>query len=227
MTFIAEPEIDADHQGDKEDKKVTTEQPVDKVVFRSFSTAEDLERLMPESAQASTSKELDSLEVCCKATEVTPRSGKRLVNVFKLMKIIWFHRGPQREPDDDAKRGIILLLALAAAQPVIMREVLRDLDSLLRRAPEPTKTLTAVLWTQIQKHQAMVNSRTFDLLTAVLAEDGLFSAAVSLKTLGLDNLRLVRSFSFVGETADEFDAPKEKSPAAGGNAKTRDKKASG
>ncbi len=39
-----------------------------------------------------TRKELQSLKEACVLSGVSPRSGRRLVNVFKLMKIIWYRR---------------------------------------------------------------------------------------------------------------------------------------
>ncbi len=95
-----------------------------KVVFRSFSTAEDEDKLLPESLKAFKKEELELQEKCCKTADVRPRAAKRLVNVFKLLKIIWFHRGKLHEPDFDNKRSMILLLALSAKQPVIMRFLL-------------------------------------------------------------------------------------------------------
>jgi hypothetical protein len=207
MTFVAE-DLKVVDEGEEEGGEGGAEASEQKVVFRSFSTAEDEERLLPENAQAFTTEELGLLVACCNAAEVSPRSAKRLVNVFKLMKIIWFHRGPLREPDDDTKRGMILLLALSTKQPVIMREVLRDLDALIRRPKGTPGPLTGVLSTQIEEQRSGENRRAVDRLKEVLGAEGeLLSDAVTLESLGLDNLRLVRSFSFVGETADEFDAP--------------------
>ncbi len=207
MTLVVErvEEVDEDR---KDGQKETTEVVGQKVVFRSFSTAEEVEKLLPESAQAFSTDELELLEACCRAAEVSPRSGKRLVNVFKLLKIIWFHRGPLREPGADTKRAMILLLALSATQPVIMREVLRDLDALVRRPAGTPGALTGVLSKQIEWQRTDENHRAVDRLKQVLGPGNeLLSDAVTLESLGLDNLRLVRSFSFVGETADEFDAP--------------------
>jgi hypothetical protein len=207
MTFVAE-DLKVVDEGEEGGGEGGVEEAEQKVVFRSFSTAEDEERLLPENAQAFTTEELDLLVACCNAAEVSPRSAKRLVNVFKLMKIIWFHRGSLREPDDDTKRGMILLLALSTKQPVIMREVLRDLDALVRRPTGTPAALTGVLSKQIEEQRSDENRRAVDRLKEVLGAEGkLLSDAVTLESLGLDNLRLVRSFSFVGETADEFDAP--------------------
>jgi len=215
MTLVAEPiqQIDGDGQ---DGKKKAAEQAGQKIVFRSSSTAEDVEKLLPESAQAFNNDELNLLEACCKAAEVSPRSGKRLVNVFKLLKIIWFHRGPLHEPPDDTKRAMILLLALSATQPVIMREVLRDLDALMRRPAGTPGALSIVLSNQIEEQRSDENRRAVDRLKQVLGPGNeLLPDAVTLESLKLGNLRLVRSFSFVGETADEFDAPEpETSPEA-------------
>ena len=57
---------------------------------------------------------------------MSPRSAKRLVNVFKLLKIIWYHRGDHREPSPEVKQGMMFLLALSARQlPVTQIDIHR------------------------------------------------------------------------------------------------------
>jgi hypothetical protein len=54
---------------------------------------------------------------------LTPRAGKRLINVYKLLKILW-HREPDRRPRDaENERAIVALIALSCAYPSVMREV--------------------------------------------------------------------------------------------------------
>ena len=94
-----------------------------------------------------------------------------------------------------------------------MREVLRDLDALIRRPKGTSAALNVILSRQIEEQRSEENHRAVVRLKEVLdTEQNLLSPAVTLQSLGLDNLRLVRSFSFVGETADEFDAPEMESP---------------
>lgn len=107
-----------------------------------------------------------------------------------------------------AVEGCLAAIQLACQQPVIMREVLRDLDALIRRPNGLPAPLNETLSGQIEKQQSVENHRAVERLKEVLdTEQQLLSPQVTLQSLGLNNLRLVRSFSFVGETADEFDAP--------------------
>ncbi|MCP4334706.1 MAG: hypothetical protein GY785_18790 [Gammaproteobacteria bacterium] len=183
-------------------------------VFRSSQTPGEYDRLLPESVQVFSRDELDTLHRCCIAAEASPRSAKRLVNVFKLMKIIWFHRGPYREPDLETKKAMITLMALSARQPVVMREVLRDLDILLRRSDQCDQEISDLLGDRLKRSRNQENSRTIDNLTSILSPE-LVGTAVTLRSMGSENFRLVRSFSFVGETVDEIDASPETSPTSG------------
>jgi hypothetical protein len=67
------------------------------------------------------------LQVCLQQISLTPRSIKRLINVFKLLKIYWF-RTLQTDPPRTAKRTMIGLLALSAGYPEIMREAFVHLE---------------------------------------------------------------------------------------------------
>ena len=174
-------------------------------VFRSSQTPGEYERLLPESVQVFSRDELDTLHRCCSAAEVTPRSAKRLVNVFKLMKIIWFHRGPNREPDLETKKAMITLMTLSARQPVVMREILRDLDGLLRRNLQCGQEISKLLIDRLKRSRNSENEKTIDYLISIIKPE-LVGTAVTLNSLGAENFRLVRSFSFVGETIDEIDA---------------------
>lgn len=177
-------------------------------VFRSSKTVDDVaadEAPMPTSVQHFKLEELEVLNKCCKAAEVSPRTGKRLVNVFKLLKIIWHHRGVHREPTLQVKQGMLLLLALSARYPVVMREVLRDLDGLLREEPPSDDELTDILIARIQRMSTEDNEQVVDRLVVTLGSKTLMPAGLTLTEMRHENLRLVRSFSFVGETTDEFD----------------------
>jgi len=106
------------------------------------------------------------------------------------------------------KRGMLLLLALSARQPVVMREVLRDLDAFLRSArpaPELDMALTEVIARRLRIHGSEEHAAAIDHLAMILDSPEDFPPSVKLKMIELDNLRLVRSFSFVGETVEEFE----------------------
>jgi KAP family P-loop domain len=162
---------------------------------------------LPSRVQEFTPEELELLERSCKAAEIGPRAGKRLVNILKLIKIIWFHRGEHREPDDDVKQGMMLLLALAARQPLIMRDMLRHLDGLLRRREQLGAKLPTLIQNRLLISQHPGNQTAVAHLLSVLGDATLMPCDLELAQVGEDNMRLVRSFSFVGETVEDFDAP--------------------
>jgi len=77
-------------------------------------------------------EELELVEDVCVFSGVIPRSAKRLVNVFKLMKIIWHRR--EQTPDEDTphevsmKDACVLILALCASNS---RSVRREICKVL------------------------------------------------------------------------------------------------
>ncbi|KAK1742132.1 NTPase KAP family P-loop domain-containing protein [Skeletonema marinoi] len=77
-------------------------------------------------------EELELVEDVCVFSGVIPRSAKRLVNVFKLMKIIWHRR--EQTPDEDTphevsmKDACVLILALCASKS---RSVRREMCKVL------------------------------------------------------------------------------------------------
>lgn len=192
-----------------------------KIVFYSSKTVADLElQPLPENVQKFSRDELNLLNECCKAVEISPRSAKRLVNVFKLMKIIWHHRGAHSEPDINVKRAMMLFLVLAARQPVVMRDVLRDLDGYLRREEPDTlaRGLAELLSERIRAAKTGENKRAVNHLAEVVTRHDLLSESLKLGDVEFANLRLVRSFSFVGETVEEIDITASAESGAKGSA---------
>jgi len=63
------------------------------------------------------------LKDACSLADVSPRSIKRLVTVFKIMKIIWHHE--KREPEPDLKRACVYLLAMCASKSNILLRGMR------------------------------------------------------------------------------------------------------
>ena len=69
-------------------------------------------------------KILNGLKTVRTAADMTPRSVKRLVNVFKILKIIWHH---QTEPDEDLKKACVWLLAICASKSNAVRRRMRQI----------------------------------------------------------------------------------------------------
>ncbi|MBC8069091.1 MAG: hypothetical protein IAG13_12220, partial [Deltaproteobacteria bacterium] len=81
-----------------------------------------------------TADEADRLQHCAGDLGLTPRAAKRLINVYKLLKIIWA-REPSRRPRDGEETAILGLLALACAWPHPMREVFAYLEARVFQRP--------------------------------------------------------------------------------------------
>jgi hypothetical protein len=184
--------------------------------------AEAPEEALPTQVQQFDEKELSLMTACCNAASVSPRTGRRLVNVFKLMKIIWYHRGLHREPTHAVKGVMLFLLALSSAQPVIMRQVLHFLEEHYRKG-DPTQNFVEVLLACLKRAELIEGRRqTHQLLKELIEKQGKMSKDMTLEMIDLDNIRLVKSFSFVGEvnTKERGQEDLEEEPAAGSSTST-------
>lgn len=156
-------------------------------------------------------EDLDDLAVCCHRVVLTPRSIKRLVNVFKLMKIFWFRADKnagleERDRPRRVKQAAMILLALSSAYPEVMREVFVHLDTLYRQGQEDTNLFTALsniklppgsaseLSWQLQKYKTDVNS-----FRSISGNGQDQFGQLALRELKLSTFNIVRSFSFVGD----------------------------
>ncbi len=144
--------------------------------------------------------ELKLLETCCNAVVMSPRAAKRIVNVFKLLKIIWERRGLESGPKKAVKQAMLLMLALAARHPDVMRGLLRDLEEKFRKEKNPGGTLKTFL---TKRCEMAVRNALWPLnwqrVIGLLNDKKLLSTTLKLADVGADNIMLVSSFSFVGE----------------------------
>jgi hypothetical protein len=164
--------------------------------------AEPEERLPPEVLEFS-ERELTLLRTCCEAVQVSPRAAKRLVNVFKLLKIIWHRRGLGSGPGTDINQSIMLLLALSSRYPEIMRAVLQDLEQEFRVGPHRTKKLSTFLKDHCNARiGGAYREAEWEQLLAI-AEDEAAVPGVALSAMSNEDVCLARSFSFVGELDEE------------------------
>jgi len=158
---------------------------------------------LPDKAQKFNEAELTLLTQCCNMANVSPRAGRRLVNVFKLLKFIWYHRGMHREPDNEVKRVMMFLLALSSVQPVVMRQVLHYLEEEYRENNISKPFQEALIASVNRTDLCQTRPQTISNITEVIQEHGRFADSLTLDTIKLENLRLVKSFSFVGEISHE------------------------
>ncbi|HEV8400820.1 MAG TPA: P-loop NTPase fold protein [Gemmatimonadales bacterium] len=151
-----------------------------------------------------TPEEAEIVQECCGAVELSPRSVKRVVNVYKLLKIIW-HRGARYiEPGWDAKRAVVMLLALAARHPEAMRDLLDELSE-AAKANDQTP-LNRWLRARCRRRPEIARGAAHWVeLDAALDLHAPRLGPIPVNRLGLASCNLVRSFSFLGDIGAEPD----------------------
>ncbi|MEO0987366.1 MAG: P-loop NTPase fold protein [Cyanobacteria bacterium J06639_14] len=72
--------------------------------------------------------EFQLLVACCQHVDITPRTAKRLINIYKILKIVWQNRpAPEEQPPQERERVTIALLALSGRYPDFMRTFFEEL----------------------------------------------------------------------------------------------------
>jgi len=161
------------------------------------------------------------LERCLKQISLTPRSVKRLVNVFKLLKVFWVNT-QGADPPLEIKRTVIGLLSLSAAYPEAMVEAFAQLDVRYRTNQRLRVTVGSFLksmertFLADEQHEAISwqldNFRKDVTALMLLKEEPFFK--ISLRRFGDRSFNLVRSFSFVGDPVFAFE---DRSPDGAGS----------
>ncbi len=82
--------------------------------------------------------ELDLIVDCCQYVDITPRTGKRLINIYKILKIVWQQR---QEPNNITKKVLFSFLALSGRYPDFMRNVFEEIDTEFQEELEATDKL--------------------------------------------------------------------------------------
>eukprot|EP00984_Skeletonema_dohrnii_P031895 scaffold25004_cov144-Skeletonema_dohrnii-CCMP3373.AAC.4 len=163
-------------------------------------------------------EELEMLEDACLLSGVGPRSARRLVNVFKLMKVIWYRRDQDQTPDVDTpfelrmKKACVLILALCASKSKSLRlgmcKVLAKVEQ-TRSMPVGCDNLKDFIETlgNWGTGQAKNNLLTMihDEKCSRILEKVVWGEDEKKWNLTRKDLRLLRSFSFVGEYSEPVD----------------------
>jgi len=154
-------------------------------------------------------EDLQSLKDACIFSGVGPRSGKRLVNVFKLMKIIWYRRdqtpGVDTPYEVSIKEACVWVLALCASSSKGVREEMCKVFAKIEKSTSMPSC--GNLKDFIENSLGKLGADQVDDSPLVLIYDeqciGIFEK-VKWKNdkewyLVKKDLRLLRSFSFIGE----------------------------
>lgn len=151
-------------------------------------------------------EEYVAISAACRALPVSPRTMKRLVNVFKLLKIIWYRQGLEGGPIIDVKRTMLSILALCSAYPEVLRYLLSEMDAFYRDdSNELDRNLVEFLVERCRAGEKVaLYPPDWKRVGETIANS--FPGSVSFGLLKEANLHLLISFSFVGETDSEREA---------------------
>ncbi len=146
-------------------------------------------------------EEFNLLVTCCQESELSPRSLKRLTNVYKLYKVLSRTRGQKPTPKE--QKTILTLLAFSSRYPDLMRDILQKIGSIFDQSQNPDnekETLFNVFKTYLENPAK--NSANSYLTEDVKQLTYDFHKLVDEK-LELNEIRsifdFVRTFSFVGD----------------------------
>jgi len=145
--------------------------------------------------------ELELIKDTALAVVISPRATKRLVNVMKLIKIIWYRTG-QDDQSPDVKKAVIFFLALSARYAEIMRRVLLVMEGIVADpGNNGFRQKLPSLLTKIAKDWGNIEGRhtEWQFLTSASKNVTLLPSNMTLEKLSSYNIELIRSFSFVGE----------------------------
>jgi len=145
--------------------------------------------------------ELELIQETALAVIIGPRATKRLVNVMKLIKIIWYRTG-RDDQSLDIKKAVIFFLSLSARYAEIMRRVLLEMEQIVARpGSRGFSQKMPILLARIAKDWGDIEGRKteWDFLTSASKNAALMPPDMTLKDLSGYNIELIRSFSFVGE----------------------------
>jgi hypothetical protein len=142
-------------------------------------------------------EEFNLLVACCQETELSPRSLKRLTNVYKLYKVLSRTRGQTPTPKE--QKTILTLLAFSGRYPDLMRDVLQEIGTHYEQGQEEaeTKKLADIFNASLDKfeedtHLGQDAKQLRDDVDKLVTKD-----------LQLSEIRgifdFVRTFSFVGD----------------------------
>ena len=148
-------------------------------------------------------QEFNRLVNCCKEVELSPRSLKRLTNVYKLYKVLSRTRG--QKPTVEEQTALMVLLAFSGRYPDLMRDILDQIGSIYEenRHHEDKQGKIMTLYEVFQDYvtsQENGNKRSINPNIPKIRHD--FEKLIP-QDLKLNQIRtvfdFVRSFSFVGD----------------------------
>ncbi|NEQ53373.1 MAG: hypothetical protein F6K11_25105, partial [Leptolyngbya sp. SIO3F4] len=157
-------------------------------------------------------QEYDMLLACCEQVDLSPRTLKRLTNVYKLFKVVCRTRGTK--PSTKVQKAILALLALSGRYPDLMRGIFNDIETCYeeKRTKQEAETLKKNLHLDsslrdfFSKYRLPDSDQYLQREFEKLQHDALYTPIlpdITLDTMGHSIFNLIRSFSFVGEIGED------------------------
>ncbi len=110
-----------------------------------------------------TAEEFAWISECCQHVDLTPRTAKRLINICKIIKIIWTPAANdatwKQEPDKEYKQTLIAFLALAGRYPKEMRKLLEEIYLEFEETDENTIIINKDKWLNRLQNQDVFMDR--------------------------------------------------------------------
>lgn len=150
-----------------------------------------------------TRAELDILKKHCREVDLSPRTAKRLINIYKILKILWFRSERDQQPNADIiQEAVLAMLVLSGRYPNLMREVLADISILYEQNLDETNTSRPlkVCFAEPLQHLEQIKDPYVSREYKQFRHD--FNRLIpdlTLETLGEENFQLALSFCFVGD----------------------------
>jgi predicted KAP-like P-loop ATPase len=178
-----------------------------------------------------TRSEFNLLANCSKHVDLSPRTGKRLINLYKILKIVWSHY--TEEPKEQTKQIAITFLALSGRYPDFTRYLFEEIDTKFEESSDSNEDNPILTW-KLQKllnklkeqvsqndHHNQREWRKFEndlrqMLKISPPQNDKAIEASSVKTsndsfsLDRETFRLALSFCFVGDIGydpDDYHLP--------------------
>ena len=175
-------------------------------------------------------QEFNMLVDCCKQVDLSPRTLKRLTNVYKLFKIVCRTRGTK--PTIQVQQAILALLALSGRYATLMRGIFADIETVFEEQRDKAKAdainaakakrqgltveqlepkalyLQSPLKDFFEHYSLPTSDQYLQLEFDKLQHDALQTnilPSITLEAMTPEIFNLIRSFSFVGDIGEDSD----------------------
>lgn len=161
---------------------------------------------LPQAAVEFSEDEFACLKACCMQVPMMPRAVKRITNVYKLIKIIWYRQG--YAPSNQSQiQLVMLLLVLSEQYPDQMRDLFSAMVLEMRKKSE--RPLLGLLKGQNPAlAQSTAAQNTYEMRQwqqLLMDAEALLPEDAKVSDLEARTFNLVRAFCFVGDIGYEAD----------------------